>query len=57
MDQDKQDKANQMIQVTLQAHDVDLVAIFSELLLQDIQAEIDKYGSYGEWLLAKRKED
>ena len=50
MDQDKQDKSKQMIQVTLQTHDIDLVDIFSELLLQDLQAEVDKYGSYREWV-------
>lgn len=57
MDQDKQDKATQMIQVTLQAHDIDLVDIFAELLLQDLRAEVDKYGSYREWLLHKEKEN
>lgn len=57
MDVDKQDNAKQPIPVTLQKHDIDLVALFSELLLQDLQAEVDKYGSYGEWLLATRKEN
>lgn len=58
MDLDKQDKEKQPIPVTLQTHDIDLVAIFSELLLlQDLQAEVDKYGSYGKWLLAKKKEN
>lgn len=57
MDLDKQDNVKQPVPVTLQTHDIDLVAIFSELLLQDLQAEVDKYGSYGKWLLAKKKEN
>jgi hypothetical protein len=50
------DPNKQTAPVTLQTHDIDLVAIFAELLLQDLQTEVDKYGSYGKWLLAKRKE-
>ena len=52
MDPDKH-----VVPVSLQAHDIDLVAIFAELLLQDLQAGVDKYGSYGKWLPAKRAED
>ena len=57
MDQERQDNEKQSTQVTLHTHDIGLVDIFAELLLQDLQAEVDKYGSYRAWLLHKEKDN
>lgn len=57
MDPNKQTEQEKMTQTTLHTHDIDLVAIFKDLLLQDLQTDVDKYGSYGKWLLAKKQEN